>query len=38
MESLLEKDRETTITILDAVFDLELDDSLFTREKLEQYP
>ncbi|HTL48009.1 MAG TPA: outer membrane lipoprotein-sorting protein [Verrucomicrobiae bacterium] len=38
MENHAEKDHETTLTIQEAKFDLEIPDSLFTREKLEKYP
>lgn len=38
MENLKDLDRNTTIRILEATFDMELSDTLFTRERLEQYP
>src|SRR3990167_107881 len=38
MENLKEKDRQTTITILDAKYNLEIQDSEFTRQQLEKYP
>ena len=38
MENFKEKDRETTVKILEATFDLDIPDCLFTRENLEKYP
>ncbi len=38
MENHRELDRETTVTILDAKFGLEIPDSFFARENLEKYP
>ena len=38
MENLKEKDRQTLVTLRDAVFDLGIQDSVFTRENLEKYP
>ena len=38
MENHKEKDRETTVIILDAAYDIEIKDSHFTRENLEKYP
>ncbi|OGW85424.1 MAG: hypothetical protein A3C35_03365 [Omnitrophica bacterium RIFCSPHIGHO2_02_FULL_46_11] len=38
MENHKEPDRETTIKILEAQYDVEIADSLFTRKQLEQYP
>lgn len=38
MENHKKKGRETTVTILEAEYDLDLPDSLFTRPQLEKYP
>ncbi|MCM8775302.1 MAG: outer membrane lipoprotein-sorting protein [Candidatus Omnitrophica bacterium] len=38
MKNIQEPDRETVVTILDAAFDMDLADSIFTRENLEKYP
>src|SRR3989338_3408288 len=37
MENHKEKDRTTTITVLDASYNIDIPDSLFSREQLEQY-
>ena len=36
MENLKEKDRRTVVTLLDAQFDIDIPDSVFTRENLEK--
>ena len=38
MENHRDKGRQTILTLQEAVYDLELSDSLFTRENLEKYP
>ena len=38
MENHLETDRETIVTILDAVFDTPIAERVFTRQNLEKYP
>ena len=38
MENNREEGRETILTLVDAQFDIEIPDSLFTRENLEKYP
>ncbi|MBI4000142.1 MAG: outer membrane lipoprotein-sorting protein [Candidatus Omnitrophica bacterium] len=38
MKNLKDKDRHTTIKILDAQYDVEISDSIFNRKQLEQYP
>lgn len=38
MENHKDKDRKTTIKILNAQYDIEIMDSLFTRKNLEKYP
>src|SRR3990167_9555245 len=38
MENKKEPERTTTITVLDASYNIDIPDSLFTRERLEQYP
>ena len=38
MENHKDPDRKTTIKILDASYDIPIDDYVFDRKKLEQYP
>ncbi len=38
MENLKDKDRKTTITILSAEYDIEINKELFSRKNLEKYP
>ena len=38
VENHKDKDHETTLTLLDAKFDLDIPDPVFTRENLEKYP
>ena len=38
MENHKERDRKTTIKILDVKYDIEITDSLFTQKQLEEYP
>ena len=38
MENLREPERETVVAIHEAAFGIEVDDAIFTRERLEKYP
>lgn len=38
MENLVQTDRKTTVTILDARYDIDVDGAVFTRDHLEKYP